>query len=102
VVEHGKRVDRVELDASQTRRRIRGNGARGRGFVIAEEEPSMRRTFGCDERRDVVLHETGVQIVCRKFGMSKEALQKPDVRGHTLDPEFAQRAIGLPHHVGEL
>src|SRR5712692_7481554 len=102
MVEHGTWDNRVELDASQTRRRICGNGARGRGFVIAEEEPSMRRAFGREQPRDMVLDETSVQIVCRKFGMSKEALQNPDVGGHTLDPEFAQRAIGLPHHVGEL
>ena len=100
VMEHGQRIARVDLCSCATPACALGrSGSRCRTI---EEQPAVAGLCAANQRRDIVLDEARVNTIRDELGMLQQALQKSDVGRHAFDPEFAQRAIGLRHHVGEV
>ncbi len=69
---------------------------------MLEEQPLMPGFCAANQLRDMVLDEARVNAIRDELGMLQQALQESDVGRHALDSEFAERAIGFRHHVGEV
>jgi hypothetical protein len=54
-----------------------------------------------EQGRDIVFQEAGMRGFV-EFGVQKDVLQERNVRRHTADFEFAERAIGFALGVGQV
>jgi len=101
MMQHGERIARVDAGARALRRTGLAGGARARGRRI-EKEPLMIRGRRPRQLGGMLFDKARVDPVGGELRMAQQVLQEAEIGRHALDPELAQRAIGLAHQRGEV
>ena len=97
MVQHGQRVDGIDLGAGQ---RLGGGGRRAR-FACALLALGQGAVLGgTGQTVQVVIDEARIEGAIGERGVGKQVAQEVQVRGHALDAGFTQRPVALAHRRG--